>query len=167
MRKLASCLLVAVVGCMLALCVGCSSSSSSAASVSASSVSASAASAETSASASTASTPVDPANLTDGDYQIAVTLSGGSGKAWVESPAKLIVADGKMTAVIVWSSPNYDQMIVDGEQYLPVPRSGNSTFEIPVSALDEDLPVQAETTAMSQPHMIDYTLHFDSSTLTQ
>ena len=159
----------------MALCVGCSSSSSSAASASgsasASASSASAASAESnsesSAAASADATPIDPANLADGEYMIAVTLAGGSGKATVESPAKLIVNDGKMTGVIVWSSPNYDQMIVDGEQYLPVPRDGNSTFQIPVSALDKDLAVQAETTAMSQPHMIDYTLHFDSSTITQ
>ena len=56
-------------------------------------------------------------------------------------------------------------MIVDGEQYLPVNTSGNSTFEIPVSALDADIAVQAETTAMSEPHMIDYTLRFDSGSL--
>ena len=40
-----------------------------------------------------------------------------------------------MTATIVWSSPNYDYMIVDGEKYLPTNTEGNSTFEIPVSAL--------------------------------
>ena len=70
-----------------------------------------------------------------------------------------------MPATIVWSSPHYDQMVVDGTQYLPVNDSGNSTFEIPVTALDEDLPVQAETTAMSEPHMIDYTLRFDGSSI--
>ena len=124
------------------------------------------ASAEASAeAAASAAAAVDPANLADGDYQIGVTLEGGSGKATVESPAKLMVKDGAMTAVIVWSSPNYDLMVVDGEEYFPVPRSGNSTFEVPVSALDTDLAIQAETTAMSEPHMIDYTLHFDSSTI--
>ena len=96
---------------------------------------------------------------------IAVTLQGGTGKATIESPAKLLVKDGKMTGVIVWSSSNFDKMVVDGEEYLPVPRAGNSTFEVPVSALDKDIAIQAETTAMSEPHMIDYTLHFDSSTL--
>ncbi|HAM16214.1 MAG TPA: hypothetical protein DCP91_10260 [Eggerthellaceae bacterium] len=94
-----------------------------------------------------------------------VTLQGGTGKATVESPAKILADNGAMTAVIVWSSPNYDKMVVGGVEYLPVPRAGNSTFEIPVSALDVDIPIQAETTAMSEPHMIDYTLHFDSSTL--
>ena len=73
--------------------------------------------------------------------------------------------DGVMVATIEWSSPNYDKMIVLGEEYLPINRAGNSTFIIPVPALDEDLAVQAETTAMSEPHMIDYTLRFDSSTL--
>ena len=70
----------------------------------------------------------------DGEYSVNVTLEGGSGRATVESPAALTVADGKMTAVILWSSPNYDYMIVDGEKYLPTNTEGNSTFEIPVSA---------------------------------
>ena len=169
MAKRLSILLVAAFACMLALCAGCSSSSGSgsaaSASASASGSAASTVAASSAASGSGTAQAIDPANLADGDYKIGVTLQGGSGKASVESPAKLIVENGKMTAVIVWSSSNYDQMIVDGQQYLPVPRDGNSTFQIPVSALDQDLPIQAETTAMSQPHMIDYTLHFDSSTI--
>ena len=162
MRKISLGLAISLLACMLALCVGCSSQSSSA-SASASG-SASSASAEASAS-NAASTYAATGKLEDGEYTIEVTLEGGTGRATVESPAKLLVANGKMVAYIVWSSSNYDQMIVNGEQYLPVPRAGNSTFEIPVEKLDVDMPVQAETTAMSQPHMIDYTLHFDSSTL--
>ena len=91
---------------------------------------------------------------------------GGSGRATVESPAALTVADGTMTAVIVWSSPNYDYMLIDGEKYLPTNTEGNSTFEIPVAALDTALAVTADTVAMSTPHEIDYTLTFDSATLT-
>ena len=101
----------------------------------------------------------------DGSYTCAVTLTGGSGRATVESPAALTVADGAMTAVIVWSSPNYDYMLVDGEKYLPTNTEGNSTFEIPVAALDTALAVTADTVAMSTPHEIDYTLTFDSATL--
>ena len=101
----------------------------------------------------------------DGSYTCAVTLEGGSGRATVESPAALTVADGIMTATIVWSSPNYDYMLVDGEKYLPVNTDGNSTFEIPVAALDTALAVTADTVAMSTPHEIDYTLTFDSATL--
>ena len=101
----------------------------------------------------------------DGSYTCAVTLEGGSGRATVDSPAALNVADGTMTATIVWSSPNYDYMLIDGEKYLPVNTDGNSTFEIPVAALDTALAVTADTVAMSTPHEIDYTLTFDSTTL--
>ena len=101
----------------------------------------------------------------DGRYTCAVTLQGGSGRATIESPAALTVADGAMTAAIVWSSPNYDYMLVDGEKYLPTNTEGNSTFEIPVAALDTALAVTADTVAMSTPHEIDYTLTFDSTTL--
>ena len=100
----------------------------------------------------------------DGTYTCDVTLEGGSGRATVESPAALTVADGKMTATIVWSSPNYDYMLVDGEKYEPVNKEGNSTFEIPVSVFDAEMEVTADTVAMSEPHEIDYTLNFDSTT---
>ena len=98
----------------------------------------------------------------DGSYTCEVTLEGGSGRATVDSPAVLTVADGKMTATIVWSSPNYDYMIVDGEKYLPTNTEGNSTFEIPVSALGVPLSVVADTVAMSTPHEIEYTLTFSA-----
>ena len=101
----------------------------------------------------------------DGTYTCDVTLEGGSGRASAESPAALTVADGKMTATIVWSSPNYDYMLVDGEKYLPTNTEGNSTFEIPVAALDTALDVTADTVAMSTPHEIEYTLTFDSASL--
>ena len=93
-----------------------------------------------------------------------MTLEGGSGRATVESPAALTVENGKMTATIVWSSPNYDYMIVDGEKYLPTDTSGNSTFEIPVAALNTPLAVTADTVAMSTPHEIEYTLTFANPT---
>ncbi len=98
----------------------------------------------------------------DGSYTCEVTLEGGSGRATVDSPTALTVADGKMTATIVWSSPNYDYMIVDGEKYLPTNTEGNSTFEIPVSALGVPLSVVADTVAMSTPHEIEYTLTFSA-----
>ena len=101
----------------------------------------------------------------DGTYTCDVTLEGGSGRATVDSPAALTVADGRMTATIVWSSPNYDYMLVDGEKYLPANTEGNSTFEIPVAALDTPLDVVGDTVAMSTPHEIEYTLTFASASL--
>lgn len=103
--------------------------------------------------------------ITDGKYLIDVTLEGGSGRASVFSPAALTVADGDMTASVEWSSSHYDLMVVDGARYLPVNAEGNSVFEIPVASLDEPLPVQAQTTAMSEPHLISYELVFDGDSL--
>ena len=103
--------------------------------------------------------------LADGTYRIDVALGGGSGRTSVESPALLTVKDGQMTARIVFSSPNYDYMKVDGVQYDRVNEEGNSAFEIPVSGLDFPIAVIADTIAMSVPHEIEYTLTFDSSSL--
>ena len=72
--------------------------------------------------------------------------------------------------MIVWSSPYYEYMTLgylplgEEEQYLRGNVRGNSEFVIPI-VLDEELAVSALTTAMSEPHLIDYTLYFDSSTL--
>lgn len=112
-----------------------------------------------------AGTTVESLSLADGTYTAAVTLSGGTGRASVTSPAALRVADGKAVATIVWSSPNFDYMKVDGVKYTPVSTSGNSSFEIPVSAFDCEMSVTADTTAMSTPHEIDYTLRFDSASI--
>ena len=103
--------------------------------------------------------------LENGEYNIDVKLEGGSGKASVESPAKLTVKDGKATAKIVWSSDKYDKMVVNYLEYTPEIADGHSVFEIPVGGFDYRMHIEAETTAMSEPHMIEYTLYFDSSTI--
>jgi len=103
--------------------------------------------------------------LEDGEYNIDVKLEGGSGKASVESPAKLTVKDGKATAKIVWSSDKYDKMVVNYLEYTPEIADGHSVFEIPISGFDYRMHIEAETTAMSEPHMIEYTLYFDSATI--
>ena len=95
-----------------------------------------------------------------------MTLGGGSGRAGVQSPCRLWVEDGAAAAEIVWSSPNYDYMIVDGEKINTQVVDGHSVCVIPAAAFDRVLRVVADTTAMSQPHEIAYTLCFDSSTLT-
>ena len=102
--------------------------------------------------------------IEDGKYTADVTLTGGSGKASVSSPANVYVKNGQLTAEIVWSSPNYEYMTVDGVRYDLVNTEGNSTFIIPIT-FDSDIAVSALTTAMSEPHLIDYTLYFDSASL--
>ncbi len=103
--------------------------------------------------------------LEDGTYTVSISLSGGSGKASVDSPATIHAENGVCTATVTWSSSNYDYMLVNDEKYLPVNTEGNSVFEIPVSGFDYNMPVIADTVAMSEPHEISYTLKFDSSSL--
>lgn len=105
------------------------------------------------------------AGISDGEHTADVTLEGGTGRATITSPAVIKVSGGISTAVIEWSSPHYDYMIVDGEKYLPVNEEGNSVFEIPVLYFDKPMKVIADTTAMSEPHEIEYTLTFDSSSV--
>ena len=102
--------------------------------------------------------------ITDGTYMVDVTLSGGSGKATIESPAKLVVSGDTMTATIVWSSTHYEYMEIDGVRYDRITPEGQSTFEIPV-VLDTDMAVKGCTTAMSETKVIYYVLHFDSSSM--
>lgn len=109
--------------------------------------------------------PEPTQSYADGSYTASVALEGGTGRATVESPAKLRCEGGQFWAAIVWSSPNYDYMKVDGEKYLQTNTEGNSTFEIPVAAFDQKLPVIADTIAMSEPHEVEYTLYFDSASL--
>ena len=102
----------------------------------------------------------------DGAYTASVTQEGGTGRASVASPAALRCENGQFWATLVWSSPNFDYMKVDGERYELISEPGsNSAFEIPVSAFDVKLDVIADTVAMSEPHEIEYTLYFDSATL--
>jgi hypothetical protein len=103
--------------------------------------------------------------LKDGEHSVAVTLTGGTGRASVDSPAVIRVSGDKCTAVIRWSSPHYDYMIVDGERYEPVNTEGNSVFEIPVPYFDKPFDIIADTTAMSEAHKIEYTLTFDSASV--
>ena len=110
---------------------------------------------------------VESLGLKDGEYTVSAELEGGSGKASVQSPAKLTVKDGKAMAEIIWSSNKYDYMIVDEEKILPVSTDEFSVFEIPVNGFDYKMPVAADTTAMSTPHEVQYTIYFDSSSIAE
>lgn len=113
-------------------------------------------------------------NLEDGLYEVEVSLDGGSGRASVFSPAALNIEEGRAVVEIVWSSPYYDYMIVDGIRYMPedtaisgreFEKTEVSVFRIPVSRLDKPLAVAADTTAMGTPHEIQYELRFDEKTI--
>lgn len=106
----------------------------------------------------------NPEVFQDGQYTIEVTLEGGTGRASVNSPAPLMIQNGQAHAALTWSSPYYEWMQINGAQYKPVNTEGNSAFLIPVIP-DRAVAVSAQTIAMSQPHVVDYTLRFHSSTI--
>lgn len=112
-------------------------------------------------------------------------LQGGSGKAFVETPCPVYKKEGTLCALITWSSDHYDYMIVNEKKLLQVNTEGNAQFMVPLGSLEEiageaagaesggaemlpdalggtslEIDVQADTTAMSTPHLIDYTLSF-------
>lgn len=103
-------------------------------------------------------------DMEDGVYKASLDLSGGSGRAFVESPAVLLVREGKAYVHLRWSSPDYDYMKLGSEKYMPINKEGNSEFEIPVTVFDEPITVIGDTLAMGTPHEIEYTLiiHGDS-----
>lgn len=107
----------------------------------------------------------DLSTVEDGSYTIELTMEGGSGRASIQSPTQITVADGAATAILEWSSSNYDYMLVNSEKYLPVNTEGNSVFEVPVEALDAPLTMIGDTVAMSTPHEVEYTVTFHSDTL--
>ena len=100
----------------------------------------------------------------DGSYTVYAELLGGTGRASVVSPASAYVENGQAYASIVFSSENYDYMLVDGVKYVDESEEGeNSAFTIPIDGLDCEMDVVADTTAMSTPHEIAYQLIFRQS----
>ena len=89
-------------------------------------------------------------NLADGEYTVEVTMEGGSGRASIQSPTELTIENGQAQAEIVWSSSHYDYMMVNGDKYLPV---------------NTPMTVIGDTTAMSVPHEVEYTLTFASESV--
>ena len=100
--------------------------------------------------------PEEPA-FADGTYVPDFTYEGGTGKATITCP-KLVMKDGKGTATIVFSSTKYTYVLVDGVRYDNENPGGESTFTIPVN-VNAPTEISAETTAMSEAHLVDYTLH--------
>lgn len=105
-------------------------------------------------------------DMPDGDYSIEVSLAGGSGRASVTTPTWMNVQEGRAYARLLWSSPYYDYMILEGRKYLnETTDGGSSSFTIPITAMDAPMEIIADTTAMGDPVEIDYTLTFYEDTI--
>ena len=70
----------------------------------------------TAASCASQEAPSDSPSKEETRY-VSVAMEGGTGKASIASPAEVRIRDGAMEATLVWSSPNYDYMIVGGTKY--------------------------------------------------
>lgn len=98
----------------------------------------------------------------DGEYApggFAFAWNGGSGKTTI-SCSRVEVKDGAVSATIEFSSEHYTYVKIGSETCdEPDHSQGTSIFVIPVEWNAENV-IAAETTAMSQPHEIEYTLYF-------
>ena len=99
--------------------------------------------------------------LEDGTYVPTLfTVSGGTGKVKITCP-EVVVTEGEAQARIEFSSSHYEWVKVNDVQYDPENADDadrdNSVFRIPVR-LDEEMTISGLTTAMSEPHEIEYTL---------
>jgi iron complex transport system substrate-binding protein len=99
--------------------------------------------------------------LSDGTYVPTMfTAEGGTGKVIITCP-EVVLSGEDVQALIEFSSPHYEWVKVDGVQFDPENADEadrkNSVFRIP-AVLDEKLKISALTTAMSEPHEIEYTL---------
>lgn len=93
----------------------------------------------------------------DGTYKPEFGFTGGSGRATI-SCNKVVVKDGKATATITFSSPNFTWVKSLGKTVTNENKGGNSTFTIPIN-LNGKTTITAETTAMSQPYEVEYILY--------
>lgn len=100
-------------------------------------------------------------SLSDGTFVPTLfTAEGGIGKVIITCP-EVVLSGEDVQALIEFSSPHYEWVKVDGVQF-DAENAGeadrrNSVFRIP-AVLDEKLKISALTTAMSEPHEIEYTL---------
>ncbi len=108
---------------------------------------------------------IDESGLEDGLYFFEAELQGGTGRASFEGPLLLILEEQEAYLVFTMSSSYYDYVLLDGEKYLPMDKGGNSTFSLPVNWINDDFHFAADTTAMSEPHEIDYSVRIDLGSL--
>ncbi len=95
--------------------------------------------------------------LKDGEYTPdSFSWSGGTNRVSISCP-KITVRNGQAYATIVFTSSSFDQLRANGSTYYKQ-GGGNSTFVIPVN-LNANNTIIGRTTAMSQPHWIEYTIY--------
>lgn len=87
----------------------------------------------------------------------AFTFSGGTGRVTITCPRVRLEGE-QAWATLVFSSPRYPRLRVNGREYATVCDERTSAVEVP-APLNRAFDIQATTTAMSVPHEITYTLY--------
>ena len=87
----------------------------------------------------------------------AFSFTGGTGRVTITC-SRLWLEDGGARAEIVFSSPNYAYVKVDGVEYATTHEGETSAAVVPVN-VNRTTQILAMTTAMSAPHEIAYTLY--------
>ena len=101
--------------------------------------------------------PAEAAVYQDGTYAVNCSFTGGSGRGGVRA-AEVTVSGGAITEVtLTMSSPNYDYALIEGARVEADTSSGKSRFTFPYPGSETFL-ITADTTAMSTPHEIEYTV---------
>lgn len=95
--------------------------------------------------------------ILDGTYTPSFGFTGGTGRVTLGC-GKVVVKNGKATATIYFSSSNYTYVRIGGSKYYNNNKGGNSTFNIPIN-LNSTTSIYGLTTAMSEPHEIQYVLY--------
>lgn len=94
----------------------------------------------------------------EGNAPDSFSFSGGSGRVEITCPEISFDAQGQATATIVFNSPNYPYVRVNGQQYDCVCDEETSRVNIPVE-INRSFAVYGTTTAMSAAHEVEYTLY--------
>lgn len=108
------------------------------------------------------SAPSGRLELAPGEYDIPATLRGGSGRAAVLSPVRVVVDESGYAATLEWNSPHYDYLVIEGQKLEPINAEGNSVFVWKTRELPETVELIADTVAMSRPREIPYELVFNA-----
>ena len=85
------------------------------------------------------------------------TFTGGSGKVELSCPEITVCGDGTYVATVVFSSPHYTVARIGEETFESVVAGKTSAFQLPIQP-NVATQIYATTTAMSQPHEIEYTV---------
>ena len=82
-----------------------------------------------------------PIDLRNATYTVEAVMTGENGVGAIQTPTSVFVKDKKATVVLIWDTPDYNYIVVDGETIQAKSREGGSIFWIPVTAWDEEMPL--------------------------